>query len=50
MSHELKITRQLNLVICRVSTIEIVLIKSNAEKKAGRRVPDLFLLFEKALR
>ena len=30
-------------------TIEIVLIKNNAEKKAGRRVPDLFLLFEKAL-
>ena len=47
MSHEVKATRQYNLV--SLYKKEIFLIRNLAENVAGRLVPDLFLFFRKAL-
>ena len=45
-SQEVKAKRQRNLVTL---TLETFLLKSHAENKAGRLVPDLFLFFKKSL-
>ena len=48
ISHEIKTTRQWNLVSEKNITREIFFLKHHAENEAGKLVPDLFLLFKEA--